>query len=381
MVYLDNAATTAVAPEVAKKIYEVLQQDYGNPSSTYRLGRRSKQLLTEARQVMAHSIGAKLSEVVITGSGSESNNHALRGVAHAATHGRHIISTTVEHPSVAKTLHYLAQQGYEVTYIPVDQTGRVAVADVQAALRPDTILVSVMFVNNEVGSIMPIAEIGRLLADHPAVFHVDAVQAFGMLPIDVQRLHVDLLSVSAHKVHGPKGIGFLYCRSGVTCAPLIRGGSQENNRRASTENVAYAVGFAEAIRLKMARLDQDVAQLRALRTYLLEQLDACGISYQWNVGQEAPEAVAPHIMNLWVHGMEARKLLIQLDLLDVFVSAGSACSAGAVTPSPVLSALYDDATRIAESLRISLSAATTQADLDAFVTALVHIHDRQQQVT
>ncbi|MCH4058214.1 cysteine desulfurase family protein [Lapidilactobacillus gannanensis] len=375
--YFDNAATTPMSSSVVAAMTEVLQHSFGNASSTHYFGRQAHHLLDQSRQTLATSIhAASPEEIIFTSGGTESDNTAILSTVRAySDRGHHIITTAIEHPAVLQTMAYLEQHGYEVTYLPVDQQGQISLADLQAALRPDTILVSVMLANNEVGSIEPIAEIGRLLADHQAIFHTDAVQAYGVLNIDVQELGVDFLSISGHKLHGPKGIGFLYARTGVKLVPFMRGGEQEHKRRAGTENIPGIVGLAQAAHdLAGQEKAKKRRQLFAMKQEVINVLTAEQVDFAIN-GPDLADA-APHVLNIWLKGVPTELALMNLDLRGFAVSGGSACTAGSLEPSHVLIALFgEQAPQIRESLRLSFGSENDLASahqLGLAISAVAH---------
>lgn len=375
--YFDNAATTPMSSSVVAAMTEVLQHSFGNASSTHYFGRQAHHLLDQSRQTLATSIhAASPEEIIFTSGGTESDNTAILSTVRAySDRGHHIITTAIEHPAVLQTMAYLEQHGYEVTYLPVDQQGQISLADLQAALRPDTILVSVMLANNEVGSIEPIAEIGRLLADHQAIFHTDAVQAYGVLNIDVQELGVDFLSISGHKLHGPKGIGFLYARTGVKLVPFMRGGEQEHKRRAGTENIPGIVGLAQAAHdFAGQEKAKKRRQLFAMKQEVINVLTAEQVDFAIN-GPDLADA-APHVLNIWLKGVPTELALMNLDLRGFAVSGGSACTAGSLEPSHVLIALFgEQAPQIRESLRLSFGSENDLASahqLGLAISAVAH---------
>lgn len=351
-IYLDNAATTPVHPEVIETISIGLRDSFGNASSTYQRGRDSRGELDLARQVFANSINARADEIIITSGGSESNNMAIiKAAEKMKTHGNHIITSAVEHQAVLQPMAYLETLGFEVTYLPVDKNGLVSVEDFKKQLKDNTILVSIMLANNEVGSRMPVEEIGKFLANHQAVYHIDAVQAYGKVELDVKDLGADLLSVSAHKINGPKGIGFLYMSRDQQLPSLISGGNQENKHRAGTENVPYIMGFAKAVELRMASLKDYQNHIKSLKKHFLNQLAENGLDFSINGN---PSTTLDHIASVHFHGVESEKLLIQLDLNGIEVAAGSACTAGTLQPSYVLTAMYGEGDpAIAQTLRFS----------------------------
>ncbi|ATO43593.1 cysteine desulfurase family protein [Loigolactobacillus coryniformis] len=375
--YLDNAATTPMDPAVIAVMTEQMQQNFGNASNIHYFGRQARQVLDASRKTLAQSINAKEAEIVFTSGGTEGDNTAIMQTAlQRQKLGRHIITTAIEHEAVLKPLHFLETQGFEVTYLPVDERGLISLADFKAALRDDTILVSIMMGNNEVGSHMPIHEIGELLKDHQAWFHTDAVQAYGLLDIDVQRDHIDLLSVSAHKLNGPKFLGFLYRRQGINFPSFIKGGDQEDKRRAGTENIPAIAGFAKAVELdtpaEKAARQQKYA---GFKHQLLAGLTANGIDFAVN-GELNPDNLQ-HVLNIWIKGISTYVLQMNLDLAGFAISGGSACTAGSLEPSHVLTAMYGkDSPRIEESIRISFGKDNTAAEIDNFVAALTKIVQR-----
>lgn len=373
-IYLDHAATTPMAPEVIEVMTNALAENYGNASSVHALGKKNRVLIDYARQTMAESIGANPLEIVITSGGTESDNMALIKTAeYYANQGKHIITTNVEHPAVLNPLRYLETKGFEVTYLPVDVMGRISVEQVKEAIRPDTILVSVMFGNNEVGTIMPIQEIGEYIdsLDQTIAFHTDAVQAYGTLAIDVEELKVDLLSVSAHKMNGPKGIGFLYVREGLNIPNLLLGGGQENERRAGTENIPAILAFEKAIELHVENRDQQLAELTQLKERFIELLEASAIEYSVN---GSIEHGLPQVLSLNLPAVRSDLMLIQMDLKGVAMSAGSACSAGTIEPSHVLVAMFgEDAIEIDHTVRFSFGLGNTLDQIKQVVEILEKI--------
>lgn len=350
MIYFDNAATTPLSPSVITVMTETMTDVFGNPSSIHSYGRQASKTLRESRQTIANLLDVNARHIIFTSGGTESNNTAIKGYALANQNkGKHIITTAIEHHSVLHTMAYLEDRfGFEVTYLPC-QNGTIDLADVKKALRDDTILVSMMYANNETGDVLPIQEIGNLLRDHQAVFHVDAVQAIGKFEIFPEQLGVDFLSASAHKFHGPKGVGFLYSR-GMIMDSLIHGGEQEHKRRASTENLPGIVGMAQALKDALTNCLSATNHITSLRDHLLEQLE--GLSYYLNQGPNS----LPQVINIGFPGYQNGVLLTQLDLAGFSVSTGSACTAGTVEPSHVLAAYYGkESHRLSESIRISLS--------------------------
>ncbi len=365
-IYLDYAATSPMHPEVIAQMVEAMTI-YGNPSSVHQIGRHARKAVDEARVSIAKSIGAKDTEIIFTSGGTEADNTAIFGVAYAQQHkGKHIITTQIEHHAVLHACEKLEKEGFDITYLPVDSTGRVCVTDVQKALREDTILVTIMLANNEVGTIQPIAEIGQLLATHSAIFHTDAVQAYGVLPIDVEALGVDYLSVSAHKIGGPKGIGFLYQRSKAPFKPLLHGGQQERMRRASTENVPAIIAFATAVTVKKT------VQYETFKKRMEEIWQNNGIMYRVNGVQTLPQ-----IFNVSFVGTDVEAMLVNLDMAGICVSSGSACTAGAIDPSHVLVAMYGEgAPELRNAIRFSFGFATTIEEIEQTATTVAQIVSR-----
>lgn len=365
MIYFDNAATTPLSPSVITVMTETMTDVFGNPSSIHSYGRQASKTLRESRQTIANLLDVNARHIIFTSGGTESNNTAIKGYALANQNkGKHLITTAIEHHSVLHTMAYLEDRfGFEVTYLPC-QNGTIDLADVKKALRDDTILVSMMYANNETGDVLPIQEIGNLLRDHQAVFHVDAVQAIGKFDIFPEQLGIDFLSASAHKFHGPKGIGFLYSR-GMIMDSLLHGGEQEHKRRASTENLPGIVGMAQALKDALTNCLSATNHITSLRDHLLEQLE--GLSYYLNQGSSS----LPQVINIGFPGYQNGVLLTQLDLAGFAVSTGSACTAGTVEPSHVLAAYYGkESHRLTESIRISLSDQNTFEEVTQLAQAL-----------
>ncbi|MGG4040435.1 cysteine desulfurase family protein [Bacillus smithii] len=358
-IYLDHAATSPVHPEVIQVLTETMQNHYGNPSSIHYFGRDARQVVDQAREFIAKSIHANFDEIIFTSGGTEADNLALIGVARGmADKGKHIITTAVEHHAVLHTCEFLEKEGFEVTYLPVDETGRISVEELKKALRDDTILVSIMFANNEVGTLQPIREVGELLTNHQAVFHTDAVQAYGLADIDVQDLHIDLLSVSSHKINGPKGVGFLYVRDGVRLIPTVHGGEQERKRRAGTENVASIAAFAKAVEISQKTKPEKYAFYHKLKQLLIETLKKEGVDFSIN---GTLEHSLPHVVNLSFPGTNVEAMLVNLDLEGIAASSGSACTAGSVDPSHVLRAMFgSQSDRLTNSIRFSFGINNTE---------------------
>ena len=379
-IYLDHNATTPVAPEVADRMAEALRQEFGNPSSVHHFGQRAKAAMDEARVAVAALVGGDPSEIVFTSGGTESDNFAIRGVAEALepTGRRHLITTTIEHEAVINTFKALARRGWTTTGVAVGQTGIVLPDAVAAAMTPQTALVTVMHANNEIGTVQPVAEIARLAKAGGALVHTDAVQAAGKIPVNVKALGVDLLSISAHKIYGPKGVGALWIRRGLRLLPLVTGGKHERNRRAGTENVAGIIGMGVAAQLAVAKMDAEATRLSALRDRLEDGVIAAVSGTAIN-GVRSPRV--PNTTNISFDRVEAESLLIALDLEGIAVSTGSACSSGTLEPSHVLKAMGFSAHRAQNSIRFSLGAATSDADIDRVVAVLPGIVEKLRSLT
>jgi cysteine desulfurase len=362
-IYLDHAATSPMHPDVVETMVPFMTEIFGNPSSIHFFGRQSRHAIDVARETVAKSIGAKENEIIFTSGGTEADNLALVGVAMANRQkGKHIITTAIEHHAVLHTCHYLEKQGFEVTYLPVDERGKISLEDFQRALRDDTILVSIMFGNNEVGVLQPIKEIGQMLKEHQAFFHTDAVQAYGLIPIDVNELHIDLLSVSAHKINGPKGVGFLYARETVKLIPRLYGGEQERKRRAGTENVAGIVGMAKAVEIARQTMNEKASMYRSFKEKMLGIFEQEGIPYIVN-GDENNSL--PHVLNVAFPGTNVESMLVNLDLAGIAASSGSACTAGSIDPSHVLVAMFGkESERIRSSVRFSFGLGNTEEQIE-----------------
>lgn len=377
-IYLDNAATTPMAPEVIDSMTKAMQNVFGNASAVNSFGRDARFVLDQSRHIIAQSINAKLdNEIIFTSGGTESDNTAIIQTAmKRKNEGRHLITTAIEHEAVLKPMHYLETQGFEVTYLPVDKNGLISLEDLKRELRDDTILVSIMSGNNEVGSRMPIHEIGEIVADSNAWFHTDAVQAYGLVDIDVQADHIDLLSTSAHKLNGPKFLGFLYERDGLKLEPYIRGGDQEVMRRAGTENVPAIAGFATAVKID----DSEEKAKRTKRYYgfkhqLIDGLKKNQIDFE--VNGKVDQGELPHVINIWFKGIPNDAFITNLDLNGIAVAAGSACTAGSLEPSHVLKAMFGkDSKRTTESIRFSFGIENTAEEIDQTVAAITKIVNR-----
>ncbi|WP_379161017.1 cysteine desulfurase family protein [Paenibacillus sp. sgz5001063] len=363
-IYMDHAASTPVHPEVAKVMYNMLLEQYGNASSVHTYGRSAKKIINGARDSIAGFLGCSPDEWVFTSGGTESDNLALFGAAAASVHkGKHIITTSVEHHAVLHTCEALEKQGFTVTYLPVDAAGRVSVTDVEAALREDTSLISVMFVNNEVGTVEPIQEIGRVAAEHGILFHVDAVQALGMLPITLRELPVDYMSFSAHKIGGPQGIGGLYVRRGAPLLPRQYGGLQERGRRAGTESLANSAGFAKAVELAVTGLEQHRDKAFMLRTTLLEELDRRIGRDSYVINGDRQEFM-PSILNLSFPGVRTDVLLMNLDMEGIAAASGSACTSGSLEISHVLQAMRLPEELLNSAIRFSTGLGNTNEEME-----------------
>ena len=371
LIYLDNAATTRTAPEVVEAMLPYFSQFYGNPSSIYSLAGESKKVVTDAREIIADSLGAKTQDIYFTAGGSESDNWAIKAAAEAyASKGKHIITSVIEHHAVLHTCQYLEKQGYEVTYVGVDENGILKLDELKAAIRPDTILISVMFANNEIGTIQPIKEIGEIAKEQGIVFHTDAVQAYGQLPINVDEYHIDMLSASGHKLNGPKGIGFLYIRKGLKLRSLIHGGAQERSRRAGTENVPGIVGLGAAASRAMATMRERTEYEVALRDYFISEIEA-KVPYCRLNGDRVKRL--PNNVNFSFRFIEGESLLIMLDMKGICASSGSACTSGSLDPSHVLLAIGLPHEIAHGSLRLTISEETTKEEVDITVAAVAEI--------
>lgn len=372
MLYLDYAATTPPYPEVVEAVGEVMRTYYGNPSSIHRLGIEAERLVIQSRETIAGLLRVKPAELIFTSCGTESNNLAIKGSALAAKakgRGNHIITTPIEHASVSESVRQLESMGFRVTFAPVDETGAVRLDRLREALQEDTILVSVMHVNNEMGRIQPIADIGQMLRDRPNVlFHVDAVQGIGKLPLAPDKLGIDLLSASAHKFRGPKGVGFLYRREGVRLEPLLAGGGQENGLRSGTENVPLLVGMAKALRMATDELDESIRRKREFRAIVAQGV--ASMPELRLTGTPDGEGMAPHILHLTFPGMKSEVVVHALEKRGIFISTRSACASGEEKPSESLLAMGFDRARAISGLRISYSEDYTADDAKRLVEAL-----------
>ncbi len=379
LIYLDNAATTRTAPEVVEAMLPYFSELYGNPSSVYEFSQKSKEAITGARETIAKCLGAKTGEIYFTAGGSESDNWAMNAAAEAYRgKGNHIITSKIEHHAVLHTGAWLEKQGFEVTYLDVDENGTVKLEELKKAIRPTTILISIMFANNEIGTIQPVKEIGAIAKEHGIVFHTDAVQAFGQLPIHVDELNIDMLSSSAHKLNGPKGIGFLYIRKGVKIRSFIHGGAQERKRRAGTENVPGIVGYGAAVERAMKTMEERTARERELRDYLIDRV-LREIPYTRLNGHRTNRL--PNNANFSFQFIEGESLLIMLDMEGICGSSGSACTSGSLDPSHVLLAIGLPHEIAHGSLRLTLSEETTREELDYVVESIRKIVEKLRNMS
>lgn len=379
LIYLDNAATTALRPEVFDAMKPYFLENYSNPNSIYTFAQQSKKAMEESRETIADLIGAKPKEIYFTAGGSESDNWAIKGCAEAfASKGKHIITTKIEHHAVLHTCQYLEKKGYEVTYLDVDEDGMVRPEQLEQAVRPDTILISIMFANNEIGTIEPVREIGAIAKKHGVLFHTDAVQAFGHVPIQVDELNIDLLSASAHKFHGPKGIGFLYIRNSVKLGAYMHGGAQERSRRAGTSNVPGIVGMAKAAQLAAEHMEENAGKIGAVRDHLIERV-LREIPYSRLNGHRQQRL--PNNANFCFRFIEGESLLIMLDQKGICASSGSACTSGSLDPSHVLLAIGLPHEIAHGSLRLTLSEETTIEDADVAADSLKEIVERLRSMS
>lgn len=379
LIYLDNAATTKTAPEVVKAMLPYFTEHYGNPSSIYGFAAANKEVITGCREKIAGILGAKSEEIYFTAGGSESDNWALIAAAEAyASKGKHIITSKIEHHAILHTCEYLEKKGYEVTYLDVDEAGLVDLEQLRASIREDTILISVMFANNEIGTIQPIGEIGQIAREHGILFHTDAVQAFGQVPINVDEMHIDMLSASGHKFNGPKGIGFLYIRKGVKIRSFIHGGAQERRRRAGTENVPGIVGIGAAAERAARTMAERTGKEREVRDYLMSRIESEIPHCRLN-GDRTRRL--PNNVNFSFRFVEGESLLIMLDMKGICASSGSACTSGSLDPSHVLLAIGLPHEIAHGSLRLTLNEEITEADLDFVVEQLKKIIDRLRSMS
>ncbi len=378
-IYLDYSATTPVKKEVLDEMLPYFTEKYGNPSSIYTIGRESKQAIDHARDRVAKAIGAASREVFFTGGGSEADNWAVKGAAYGNRHkGKHIITTKIEHHAVLDVCKYLEKDGFEVTYLDVDEYGMINIEDLKKAITDKTILITIMFINNEIGTIQPIKEIAKIAREKGVLFHTDAVQALGNIPLDVKELGVDLMNFSAHKIYGPKGVGAIYIRKGVKLHPLIHGGGQERKKRAGTENVPGIVGFGKAVELAVESLDQHVAHVKKLRDKLIKGIEE-NIDYVRLNGH--PTERHPGNVNFCFEFIEGESLLLSLDMVGIEGSSGSACTSGSLDPSHVLMAIGLTHEIAHGSLRLTIGDFTVEEDIDYVVENLKVIVDRLRQMS
>lgn len=378
-IYLDNAATTKTRPEVVEAMLPYFTEYYGNPSSVYEFATPSKKAIAEARETIAKSLGAKTNEIYFTAGGSESDNWAIKATAEAyESKGKHIITSKIEHHAVLHTCEYLEKRGFEITYLDVDENGTVKLDELKKAIRPDTILISIMFANNEIGTIQPIKEIGEIAKEHGIIFHTDAVQAYAHVPINVDEYHIDMLSVSGHKFNGPKGIGFLYIRTGLKLRSFIHGGSQERKRRGGTENVPGIVGMGKAVEIAMANLAERTAYEVELRDYLINRV-LSEVPYVRLNGHRTNRL--PNNANFAFQFIEGESLLIMLAMQGICGSSGSACTSGSLDPSHVLLAIGLPHEIAHGSLRLTLSEETTKEDIDFTVDEIKKIVEKLRSMS
>lgn len=378
-IYFDHAATTPTDPQVVEAMLPYFTEQYGNPSSIYEVARTNRQAIDKARKQVADAIGAAPQEIYYTAGGTESDNWAVKGIAENYKHkGNHIITSAIEHHAVLHTCEYLEKNGYEVTYLPVDEDGKIQIEDLKAAIKENTILISIMFANNEIGTIQPVKEIGAIAKEHGILFHTDAVQAVGHIPIDVNEMNIDLLSLSGHKVYGPKGVGALYIRKGVRLRAFIHGGAQERRRRGGTENVPGIVGLGFAIEKAVTGMEEENKRLIALRERLvkgvMESVPHCKLNGH-------PEDRLPGNANFSFRFIEGESLLITLDMYGVYCSSGSACTSGSLDPSHVLLAIGLPHEIAHGSLRVTLGRHSTEEEVDYLIKVLPEVVQRLRDMS
>ena len=379
LIYMDNAATTPVKPEVLDAMLPYFTEKFGNPSSIYSISSENKKAITDAREVIAKTINTTPENIYFTAGGSESDNWALKATADAyASKGKHIITTKIEHHAILHTCEYLETKGFEITYLDVDENGLVKLDELTAAIRPDTILISVMFANNEIGTIEPIAEIGKIAHEHGVLFHTDAVQAYTQVPIDVEAMNIDMMSTSGHKINGPKGIGFLYIRKGVKIKSFIHGGAQERHRRAGTENVTGIIGLAKAAEIATANMKERTAEGIKVRDHLIERIEK-EIPYAKLNGDRVKRL--PNNVNFSFQFVEGESMLILLDSKGICASSGSACTSGSLDPSHVLLAIGLPHEIAHGSLRLTISDQITMEDADYVVDNLKEIVNHLREMS
>ena len=379
IIYLDNAATTPVKPAVLEAMIPYFTEKFGNPSSIYSISADNKKDITEARETIAKTLNTDAENIYFTAGGSESDNWALKATAEAyGNKGKHIITTKIEHHAILHTCDYLAEKGFEITYLDVDENGLIKLDQLKKAIRPDTILISIMFANNEIGTIQPIAEIGKIAKEHGVLFHTDAVQAYTQVPIDVDALNIDMLSTSGHKINGPKGIGFLYIRKGVKIHSFVHGGAQERKRRAGTENVPGIIGMAKAAEIATGNMKERTQAEVELRDYLIDRV-LLEIPYTRLNGDRYKRL--PNNFNVSFQFIEGESLLIMLDMEGICGSSGSACTSGSLDPSHVLLAMGLPHEIAHGSLRLTLSDETTKEDIDFVIQEIKRIVDRLRSMS
>ncbi len=378
-IYLDNAATTAMKPEVVEAMIPYFTDIYSNPSSVYSFAGKAKKAMEDARARIAGFVGAEPAEIYFTGGGSESDNWAIKAVAEGCKEkGKHIITSKIEHHAVLHTCEWLEKNGYEVTWLDVDENGLISLSDLEKAIRPDTILITIMFANNEIGTIEPVREIGEIARKHGVLFHTDAVQAFAHVPVDVEEMNIDLLSASGHKFYGPKGIGFLYIKNGLKIGSLIHGGAQERSRRAGTHNVPGIVGMAKAAELAIAGMEETIKQEAQIRDYLINRIEKEIPFVKVNGDREKR---LPNNVNVCFRFVEGESLLIMLDQKGICASSGSACTSGSLDPSHVLLAIGLPHEIAHGSVRLTLSDTTTMEEADYVVDNLKTIVERMRSMS
>ena len=367
-IYLDNNATTRIDEEVMNAMLPYLQSEFGNPSSLYSMGTKVKEAVEKARKNVADLIGAKSSEIIFTSCASESNVTAIMNAIRGNEEKKHIITTKVEHASIIETMHYLEGKGYDVTYLSVDEKGNINLDELKSSIKDDTVLIAVMMANNEIGNIYPVEEIGKIAKEHNILFHVDAVQAVGKIKIDVEKINCDTLAISAHKIHGPKGIGVLYVRDGISFTPLIFG-HQENNRRGGTENTAYIVGLGVAAKRLMEHMDESNTRIEELRDKLEDEIisNLDGVLIYGDKNNRMPNTSSMAFL-----GVDANELMFMLEGFNIYVSTGSACNSREAEPSHVLKAMKADLEKYSP-IRVSLSEYTTEEECDEFVKKVINI--------
>lgn len=379
IIYLDNAATTATKPEVVEAMLPYFTENFGNPSSVYGFAAKNKSVITKVREIIAESLNTNPVDIYFTGGGSESDNWAIKGVADAYKEkGNHIITSKIEHHAVLHTCQYLEEHGYEVTYLDVDENGMIKLQELRNAIKPTTILISIMFANNEIGTIQPIEEIGAIAKEYGVLFHTDAVQAYGQIPIDVDKLNIDLLSASGHKLHGPKGIGFLYIRKGLKLRSFIHGGAQERHRRAGTENVPGIVGLGKAVEIALTTMEERKRKEIQLRDLLINRV-LQEVPYVRLNGHRTKRL--PNNANFSFQFIEGESLLIMLDMKNICASSGSACTSGSLDPSHVLLAIGLPHEIAHGSLRLTLGEETTEEEIKYVIENIKEIVDKLRQMS